>query len=95
MKMKKILAVALVGAMAIGMFGCGGNKDANNDAQNGQDAKPTTFFQNIALCAPFRSAHPIVFQTYAPSRSVYLSRRLDAAETNWCYLTSKRCGSFI
>lgn len=39
MKMKKILAVALVGAMAIGMFGCGGNKDANNDAQNGQDAQ--------------------------------------------------------
>lgn len=39
MKMKKVLAVALVGAMAIGMFGCGGNKDANNDAQNGQDAQ--------------------------------------------------------
>ena len=39
MKMKKILAVALVGAMAIGMFGCGGNKDANNDAQNGQDTQ--------------------------------------------------------
>lgn len=39
MKMKKVLAVALVGAMAIGMFGCGGNKDANNDAQNGQDTQ--------------------------------------------------------
>ena len=39
MKKKKILAVALVGAMAIGMFGCGGNKDANNDAQNGQDTQ--------------------------------------------------------
>ncbi len=25
--------------MAIGMFGCGGNKDANNDAQNGQDTQ--------------------------------------------------------
>ena len=39
MKMKKVLAAALVGAMAIGMFGCGGNKDANNDAQNGQDTQ--------------------------------------------------------
>ena len=39
MKMKKVLAAALVGAMAIGMFGCGGNKDANNGAQNGQDTQ--------------------------------------------------------
>ena len=39
MKMKKVLAAALVGAMAIGMFGCGGNKDANNDTQNGQDTQ--------------------------------------------------------
>lgn len=34
MKMKKVLAAALVGALAIGMFGCGGNSDA--DKQDGQ-----------------------------------------------------------
>lgn len=44
MKMKKVLAAALVGAMAIGMFGCGGgdktaNNDANNDAQNDQNVQ--------------------------------------------------------
>ena len=35
MKLKKVLAAALVGAMAIGMFGCGGNnaKTENQDAQ--------------------------------------------------------------
>lgn len=35
MKMKKVLAAALVGAMAIGMFGCGGS-DAKTDKQDAQ-----------------------------------------------------------
>lgn len=36
MKMKKVLASALVGAMAFGLFGCGGG-DSNNDADKAQD----------------------------------------------------------
>ncbi len=36
MKMKKVLAAALVGAMAIGMFGCGSGSNANTNEQDGQ-----------------------------------------------------------
>ena len=35
-KMKKVLAAALVGAMAIGMFGCGSGSNANTNEQDGQ-----------------------------------------------------------
>ena len=34
--MKKVLAAALVGAMAIGMFGCGSGSNANTNEQDGQ-----------------------------------------------------------
>lgn len=36
MKMKKVLAAALVGAMAIGMFGCGSGSDSDKNEQDGQ-----------------------------------------------------------
>lgn len=37
MKMKKVLATVMVGAMAVGLFGCGGgNSDAQKPAEDGQ-----------------------------------------------------------
>lgn len=36
MKMKKLLATAMVGAMAFGLFGCGGNDAADTTEQDGQ-----------------------------------------------------------
>ena len=36
MKLKKVLAAALVGAMAIGMFGCGGGNNAKTENQDAQ-----------------------------------------------------------
>ena len=56
MKMKKVLAAALVGAMAIGMFGCGSGSNSDANEQDGQAEAETSNQLRIGMeCgyAPF------------------------------------------